>query len=246
MRDEMLSSTIMKGGHLYYDTPVGILCLESYFPKPPGHVRNPRTYNFPTVCKVITEVDIPKLLFDPTPELLEPFINAAKELEKDGVKAIAGSCGFLARYQSELTASVKVPVCVSSLLQLPLIRLLHGSAANIGILTASSTALTEEHFQKSGAQKTDYFIKGMEGYPEFWETIIEYKRNDFDMVKLEGEICQAAMELAHENQLDALLLECTDLSAFAHQVQQAVQIPVYDINSLVEYVAYSVERKCYS
>ena len=43
----------MKGGRLYYDMPIGILCLESLFPKPRGHMRNPLTYGFPTVTRVI-------------------------------------------------------------------------------------------------------------------------------------------------------------------------------------------------
>ena len=36
---------LLKGGKLYYDTPVGILCLESRFAKPKGHVRNPLTFD---------------------------------------------------------------------------------------------------------------------------------------------------------------------------------------------------------
>ena len=95
----------MKGGRLYYDMPIGILCLESLFPKPRGHMRNPLTYGFPTVTRVIRGVDIPRLLFNPTPDLLEPFIQAAKELEADGVQAITGSCGFMAR-----TARPRFPV----------------------------------------------------------------------------------------------------------------------------------------
>ena len=61
----------------------------------------------------------------------------------------------------------------------------------------------------------------MEGYSEFWETIIEGKRNDFDMVKLEEEICHSAKELTTKGNLDALILECTDLSAFSRQIQDA-------------------------
>lgn len=240
-----MTTQIFKGGYLYYDTPIGVLCLESYFPKPRGHVRNPRTYDFPVVCSVVKGVDIPTLLFDPQPELLQPFIDAAIQLEKEGVKAITGSCGFLARFQAELAAAVTIPVCVSSLLQLPLVRLMHGTDANIGILTASSSALTEDHFRNAGANMADYRIRGMEEYPEFWETIIEYKRNDFDMVKLEKEICHSAKTLVEENKIQALILECTDLSAFARQIQQVSEVPVYDVNSLVEYVAYSVYRKEY-
>lgn len=100
----------MKGGRLYYDMPIGILCLESLFPKPRGHMRNPLTYGFPTVTRVIRGVDIPRLLFNPTPDLLEPFIQAAKELEADGVQAITGSCGFMARFQNQIAAELHIPV----------------------------------------------------------------------------------------------------------------------------------------
>ena len=136
----------MKGGRLYYDMPIGILCLESLFPKPRGHMRNPLTYGFPTVTRVIRGVDIPRLLFNPTPDLLEPFIQAAKELEADGVQAITGSCGFMARFQNQIAAELHIPVFLSSLLQLPLVRLMHGEKAEIGVLTASSQALTPAHF----------------------------------------------------------------------------------------------------
>ena len=240
-----MGKNILKGGTLYYDTPVGVLCLESLFPKPPGHLRNPLTYKFPVVCSVVRGVDIPKLLFDPTPDLLAPFIEAAKELEKDGVQAITGSCGFLARFQPQIAEAVNVPVFMSSLVQIPLVRLFHGKDAGIGVLTASSKALTEEHFAQTGSSMEDVVVKGMEGFPEFWETIIEGKRNDFDMSRLENEICQAAAELVEGNNLDALVLECTDLSAFSHAIQERVKVPVYDINSLVEYARYAVERRPY-
>lgn len=236
---------LMKGGTLYYDMPIGIVCLESLFPKPRGHMRNPMTYAFPTVTRVVTGVDIPRLLFNPSPELLEPFIDAARQLEKDGVQAITGSCGFMARFQDKIAGAVRIPVFMSSLLQLPLLRLIHGADANIGVLTASAKALTEAHFRNCMTDMDSVSIRGMEGNPEFWETIIEGKRHDFDMERLEREIVGTAAELVREQKLDALLLECTDLSAFSEPIQKAVGIPVYDINSLVEYVHYAVCRKAY-
>ncbi len=240
-----MEKKIIKGGCLYYDTPVGVMCLESTFPKPRGHIRNPKTYNFPVVCSVVKGVDIPKLLFAPTPELIQPFIETAQQLEKDGVQAITGSCGFLARYQSMLAASVSIPVFMSSLCQLPLVRMFHKASACIGVLTASEKALTDDHFRDTGLKMSDVMVKGMEGYPEFWETIIEGKRNDFDMEKIESEVCQAAKDMTQSAHLDALVLECTDLSAFAKPIQEILKIPVYDINSLVEYVASCVCRKSY-
>ena len=62
----MENKRILKGGSLYYDTPVGVLCLESFFPKPKGHLRNPKTFDFAVVLSIIKGVDIPRLLFNPT------------------------------------------------------------------------------------------------------------------------------------------------------------------------------------
>ena len=167
---------ILKGGTRYYDTPVGVLCLDSLFPKPRGHLRNPLTFGFPVVTRVITGVDVPRLLFNPTPELLEPFVQAARELEADGVRAVTGSCGFMARFQGQIARELKVPVLLSSLVQLPLLRLLHGENAVIGVLTASAAALTPELFAACASSRDAVRIQGMDEQPEFRETILENKR----------------------------------------------------------------------
>lgn len=237
---------ILKGGTRYYDTPVGVLCLDSLFPKPRGHLRNPLTFGFPVVTRVITGVDVPRLLFNPTPELLEPFLQAARELEADGVRAVTGSCGFMARFQGQIARELKVPVLLSSLVQLPLLRLLHGENAVIGVLTASAAALTPEIFAACGSDKDavrTLRIQGMDEQPEFRETILENKRHDFDLGRLEQEIVGTAEAFARTRALDALLLECTDLSAFAEPIQKATGIPVYDICGLVEYAACAVCRR---
>ena len=83
----------------------------------------------------------------------------------------------------------------------------------------------------------------MDEQPEFRETILENKRHDFDLDRLEQEIVGTAKAFARTQALDALLLECTDLSAFAEPIQKATGIPVYDICGLVEYAAHAVCRR---
>ena len=86
-------------GYLYYDTPIGILCLDTLFPKPPGQLRNPLTFDFPVVCRVLRGVGAKEILSSTSAQLETLFVDAARELERDGVKAIAGSCGFMALFQ---------------------------------------------------------------------------------------------------------------------------------------------------
>jgi len=238
---------LIKGGLAHYDTPIGILCLDSKFPKPSGHMRNPTTFKFPTTQHVVRGVDVKRLLFERTPELIEPFIQAAKDLEQSGVEAISGSCGFLALYQKEIAAAVNIPVLLSSLLQIPLLQIMHGPDVRIGILTASAQALTPDHLRGAGVERQDnLFIKGMEGKPHFWGSIVEATTNDFDTDIMEQEMRLAARELKEEHQIDVLLLECTDLSAFAWAIQEEVQMPVYDINTLVEFAQAGLWRTPYS
>ncbi|MGB7334209.1 MAG: hypothetical protein WBD01_00340 [Salaquimonas sp.] len=40
---------IHAGGENICDTIIGVLCLESYFPKPPGHIKNPSGLPFPVL-----------------------------------------------------------------------------------------------------------------------------------------------------------------------------------------------------
>ena len=239
----MFNGTCYQGGKLYYEIPVGILCLESYFPKMRGHLRNPYTYPFPTVMYFLKGLDIPKLLFNPAKEMIQPLIDAARQLEKDGVRAITGSCGFMALFQKEIAEAVSIPVFMSSLLQLPLIRIMHGEKANIGILTASKKALGPKHLEACHVAWDSVIVEGMEGNPEFWETVIEGKRCDFNVPKLEQEVVGTALHFIENSKLDALLLECTDLPPFARQIQEQSNVPVYDINSLMQLVYSSVQWK---
>ena len=208
-------------GYLYYDTPIGILCLDTLFPKPPGQLRNPLTFDFPVVCRVLRGVGAKEILSSTSAQLETLFVDAARELERDGVKAIAGSCGFMALFQKAVASAVSVPVLMSSLVQIPLIHTLHGPGCRIGVLTAHSGSLTPEHFRK---------------------TILEGAAPVMDTDAVGAEIGAAAAAMTDGQPLDALLLECTDLSVFARTVQEAVSVPVYDINSLIAYAAFCVRR----
>ena len=236
----------LRSGYLYYDTPVGILCLDTHFPKPPGQLRNPLTFDFPVVCRVLPGVGAREILAAASDELEAMLVEAARQLERDGVNATAGSCGFMALYQKAVARAVSVPVLMSSLVQIPLIHTLHGPEARIGVLTAHSGSLTWEHFRHAGVPdglRPSVVVRGMETSSIFRETILEGRTPYMDTDAVGAAICEAAAALAAETPLDALLLECTDLSAFARGIQEAVGLPVYDINSLVTYAAFCVRRK---
>lgn len=238
---------ILSGNKRHYDTPIGVLCLDSRFPKPCGHVRNPTTFSFPTIEHVIEGVDVDRLLHHRTPALLTPFIDAARALERSGVEAITGSCGFLAIYQREISAQVRIPVLLSSLLQIPLLQIMYHSKVRIGVLTADRQALTSAHLEGAGITRDErLFLQGMEQQTHFRELILQGRCHDMDARRLEDEIIQTARQLMAQHQIEVLVLECTDLSPFAHAIQRALSIPVFDINTLVEMTQSGLWRSPYT
>ena len=101
---------ILKGGTNTNGIPMGILCLETYYGRPPGHLRNASTFRFPVMYRVVKGATAKRVVKAADAELLAPFIEAARDLEKEGVMAVTGSCGFLALFQEQLADCVSIPV----------------------------------------------------------------------------------------------------------------------------------------
>ena len=238
--------TIYKGGQNICGATIGVLCLESYFPKPPGHIKNPSGLPFPVLYEMIDGVTVPDLLNNPTPELLEPFLKGAKKLEGEGVRAITGSCGFLALFQKELSAAVDIPVFASSLNQVPLAFHMTGATAPVGVLTADAGALTAAHFDAVGAGGIPVAIQGLEDSTEFAEVILKYKRTAMDTNLVEAEVIAAAQKLlSGAPDIRSLVLECTDLPPYASRLQNELGLPVFDLTTLATMAHNVVTREHY-
>ncbi len=234
---------IYNGGQNICGASIGVLCLESYFPKPPGHIKNPSSLPFPVLYEMIEGVTVPTLLNNPTPDLLQPFIDGAQRLEAEGVRAITGSCGFLALFQKELAAAVSVPVFASSLIQVPLAYHMTGANAPVGVLTADASALTPGHLEGVGAGNIPVAVKGLEDTDEFAEVILRNTRTRMDTDLIEAEVLEAARKLKQEApEIRSLVLECTDLPPYAARLQQELRLPVFDLTTLA-HMAHSVATR---
>ena len=239
--------TIYNGGQNICGVSIGVLCLDSKFPKPPGHIKNPSGLDFTVLYETVEGATVKKLLSNPTPDFIKPFILAAKRLEAEGVRAITGSCGFLALYQKELADAVSIPVFASSLIQVPLVYQLTGASAPVGILTASKNSLTQKHFEAVGAGHIPVAVQGMEDYPEFTEVIIEARRNSMDIARVESEVLASAQALYKSNpKIRAIVLECTDMPPYAHRLQAELGLPIFDLTTLATMIHSTVVRAPYS
>jgi len=226
----------------WYGESIGILILDAAYPCIPGNVGNASTFPFPVRYKVVKEASIERLIKQKDITLLEPFIDAATELQEEAVKAITGACGFMALFQREVSDAVDVPVFLSSLLQIPFIYQI--SRKEIGIVTADSKSLTPEHFIAVGVNKEiPLRVGGMEDQKEFREAILEEK-GTLDSDLIEREVVGVAKKLVTDNpDIGALVLECSDLPPYAHAIQKEVNLPIFDFTTMIRYVHTALVRK---
>ncbi|MEP2717834.1 aspartate/glutamate racemase family protein [Pseudophaeobacter sp.] len=234
--------TFHPGGQNICGLSIGVLALESYFPKPPGHIKNPSSLPFTLIYEMLDGITVPELLGNPTGEMKQRLIQAAQALEAKGAKAITGSCGFLAIFQQEIAAAVSVPVFVSSLIQVPLAYQMTGRP--VGVITASANSLTPAHMSGVGASATPIVVQGLDDTEEFASVILRNERPGMDLAKVEAELLAIAADMLRRHpEIGSVVLECTDLPPYAHQLQAKLRLPVYDLTTLATMMANVVQRQ---
>lgn len=232
------------GGRNIYGYDIGILMLETTFPRIIGDIGNALTWDFPVRYKIVKDQSSFNTVNNLTYENLEPFILAAKELESEGVKAITTSCGFLSLFQKELADAVNIPVFTSALLLVPFLSKMFGEKSKIGILTANKKKLSRKHLLSVGIDNIPCIIMGLEEevFTKFtvhnWETV--------DIEVCESELRKKTRELMEqEPNVGAIVLECTNMCPYARVINEEAKVPVYDIVTLTNMVYQSINCQDY-
>lgn len=235
-------------GQVAYGMGLGIILLDDVYPGFPGDVRNASAYPFPIQYEVAKGVDIQRLVFDKDKSpCLAPLMAAAKHLERLGCRAIAAECGYFSYFQREIAAAVRVPVFMSSLLQVPLAQQAVGIQNLIGIVCGTRCNLTPTHLQSVGVDPTSNLViaGAMDDYacPQFdnlWNAdvrqeipVADYETSEVDFVSL----CKDF--IGRNPSMRALVLECTGFQPFARAAQREVDIPIFSWSTLLDF-AYSV------
>ena len=238
--------TIFKGGRTIYGESIGILLLETRFARMPGDIGNATTFDFPVRIKVVKGATVQKIIMDGDNSSLNDFIAAAKELEADGVRAITTSCGYLTTIQKPLIEAVNIPVFCSSLLQVPMISRMMPTGKKVAILTLDSRKLTPHHLALAGITNEPLVFIGAESTPEFYNNcagIVE----DYDPVDVERGVVELVTKHIISNQdVGAIVCEGINFAPYASAVQEAVNLPWFDIIDLTKMVHSAVIKKRYA
>ena len=221
-----------QGGKNIYGAAIGILMLEPQFPGIHGDVGNAATWPFPVLYKVVTNASPNRVVRQNPKGLLESFLDAARDLVKNGVDGITTNCGFLSLFQAELAAAAAVPVASSSLMQVPWVQAILPPGKRVGIVTISGTTLKSDHLKCAGVS-LDTPIIGTEAGQEFSRAILGNEIT-LDIDQSRADIITAGRTLCSQHSdISALVLECSNMVPYASDVSNALGMPVFDCYSFV-------------
>jgi hypothetical protein len=236
---------VMPEGQAIAGYAIGILVIDINYPLVPGNVANASTYDFPVLYKILKGASIEKIMSG-DPGLLDLVIDGGRELIQQGARAIVGACGSFANYQVEAAAALSVPTFMSVMLQVPLILQSLMPQQKLGVLAASKAALTPRALDQCGiTDPSRLAITEALDLPEFQNILQSTGR--LDSRKFEQEVLERVSSFVDDNRdIGAILIQCSDLPPYAWAIQNAVKLPVFDMNSLIEWINYSVVRRPYT
>lgn len=223
------------------DQKLGILMLDTQFPRILGDAGNPDTYTTDVVIHIVENVSSLDVVNDQQmpPKILQQFIDAAQSLEQQGARAITSTCGFLFKEQDSISAAVDIPVMVSPLSLYSDIKSKIGRL-KIAILTASETDLISLLHSSEDIEIDEVEIIGMENCAAFSEAVLRDKQDQLKELRseeIEEFIKSKLIELlSRRNDIGAILIECGNLPPYITAINSVADLPVYSILDGVEQI----------
>lgn len=214
---------------------LGVLMLDTRFPRLPGDVGHPASFAMPVRHEVVRGAS-PRRVVRPADgvtagagadgtDLLPPFVDAGRRLVAAGAAAVTTSCGFLVRFQQALQAALPVPVWTSSLLLLPTLR-------QPGVLTVDADSLGPADLAAAGAP-ADTPVAGLAAGCHLQRVLLD-DLPGLDAQAAESDAVAAALRLvARHPGVEAIVLECTNLPPYAAAIGRATGRPVHHLMTLV-------------
>src|SRR4030042_453378 len=159
-----------KEGQFVGGVAIGIILFgQTGYALPPGSVENATTFKYPVYYRAIPAASVERVVSPKLdPEVLKQLIEAGREMEKQGCRAIIGACGYFGNYLPEVTKRLSVPCFFSSIMQVPVILRSMKPGKKVGIICADGRVLSTAPVLKNcGVEdRTSIVIVGAEVLPE--------------------------------------------------------------------------------
>ena len=242
----------VEGGKQYYGESIGIALFDGRrYPILPGDVANASTYEYPVRLKVIEGLYNTPTSWDKSlnvPPDIQKIVDTIKSLEDDGVRAVVTACGFFSVVQEILADAVDIPVFTSPLIMVPQIVRLIGSGRSVCVLTASERLLVSDYLTAVGIESNmPVHIVGMDSSAEFYATHMGGTRTTWDVDLQRSDLVEIVQNAVLQfPNIGAFLLECSQLPTFSADIQDVVNLPVFDYIGFIDMIHLSVVQRRYS
>ena len=223
---------------------IGILMLDTRFPRIHGDAGNPSTWPFPVRIAVVGGASPERVVRDDAEGLIDAFVDAGLQLVAQGVDAITTTCGFLVLHQRLMAQRLTVPFASSSLLQIPSIAALLPPGRRVGIVSVDSSSLTHRHLEAIGIDPSTP-IAGTEGGSELTRVMLG-NQTRLDPATAQRDVVSAAHSLVQQHpDVGAIVLECANMPPYASALARALKLPVYDWYSMVCWLAQGLRPRTF-
>ncbi|RKL27491.1 hypothetical protein BFJ72_g13078 [Fusarium proliferatum] len=231
--------------------PLGFLAVEVDIHRPPGDPFNQDTWPFPLIREKVTGTSEAQIVTNGDYEdaFIDRFVQATIRLAERGAVGAITSCGFLAAAQTRywnfqplfistlpaehvrLAALSPIPVATSALVQVPSLLSIFPVNRPIGVLTYDSGRLGNAHLLELGIDPNRVRVQGLSDESHLRD--ICARGASYDAGRLERELVAEAKSLIHRHpDISAVVLECTNMPPYADSIQNAIQLPVYDVYTM--------------
>ena len=222
------------GGKTVYGASVGILMLETRFPRIYGDMANANTWPFPVQFRIVRGASPERVICRRAEGLSADFIAAAKDLVAHGADGLTTNCGYLSLFQDKIKDATGVPVAASPLMQVPFVNSLLPTGKRAGVITISKKNLSPEHLKAAGVPETTP-IAGTEKGKEFTRKIVQ-DLPEIDFAQCRIDLLEAAAELTDANaDIGAIVLECTNMVPYAADIRKQTGLPVFSVYNFISW-----------
>jgi len=213
---------------------VGVLLLENTHNKQGRAIEAAETFAPPPRVATVAGAQSSTLFGARGATLINAYAAAASGLVDEGACLVTANCGFAFQYQSAVRDRVDVPVALSSLLMLGMLRQVYGH--RIGVLTYDATTLRNFASSIDGWPAGDALaLCDVQGSPA-WDELEHPTPITMNLEAMEADLLSRAGQFVTGHDLQALLLECTAMFLFKRRLEERLGVRCYDLIDLVEFI----------
>ena len=232
---------IQYGGRPFYGAEIGIIMMDTAFPRGYGNLGHMETFPFPVLYSVLDGINSENLHKDPD-FCCGKFIEAARDLEAAGVKAITTSVGSAIRFQRQVADAINTPFFASIYYLVPVVRSMLGSGKIIGLFHDRNRQFGDELFSLAGWDMgTVSAVNIFMDDDSLFARMISDGLTEIDDNELAMEVDRLTADfMCSYPNAGAIVLLCGNYDRYSDRIRRISGLPVFGMKEYTRFIASAV------